>query len=98
MKQAVILLVEDESRHADVRAQVLRTGGYGTVVAADGFDALLKISDQKPDLVISDLMMPRMSGFELLSVLRRRYPELPVIAMSAGFGGCKSFCVNDLHC
>lgn len=62
MKEAVILLVEDDIS-ADVRAQVLRTGGYGTVVAVDGFDALLKVSDQKPDLVISDLQMPRMSGF-----------------------------------
>jgi CheY-like chemotaxis protein len=54
--------------------------------AEDGFDALLKLRQFVPDLVISDLNMPRMSGFEFLSVVRRRFPQLLVIASSGAYG------------
>lgn len=55
--------------------------------AQDGFEALEQVSRQRPALILSDLNMPRMSGFELLSVVRRRFPSIHVIAMSGGFIG-----------
>jgi CheY-like chemotaxis protein len=80
-----VLVVDDESLVAKVLTQVLSVSGYEAGVAEDGFEALLKIEERQPDLLISDLRMPRMSGFELLSVMRRRFPEIPVIATSGDY-------------
>ena len=52
---------------------------------ADGLSALIEIREEVPDILLSDLNMPAMSGFELLSVVRRRFPAIYVIAMSGMF-------------
>jgi CheY-like chemotaxis protein len=66
----------------EVTSAVLAGQGYDVVTAEDGLDALRLLADPLPDLVISDLRMPRMSGFELLEVVRERFPLMPVIAVS----------------
>ncbi len=80
-----VLVVDDETVRAEVLAQILNVSGYEAGVAEDGFEALLSIDQRQPDLIISDLRMPHMSGFELLSVVRRRFPEIPVIATSGDY-------------
>ena len=80
-----ILVVDDEPQSREMHAAALGTWGYKSVVARDGFDALLKVAEHSPDLVVSDLRMRGMSGFELLSVLRRRYPEIPVLCISSEY-------------
>jgi CheY-like chemotaxis protein len=57
--------------------------GYVVQLAVDGLDALGKLRAGLPDLIISDLNMPRMSGIELLEVVRKRFPQIPVIVISA---------------
>jgi hypothetical protein len=52
-------------------------------VAVDGLDAIGKLRGGLPDLIISDLNMPRMSGSEFLDIVRKRFPEVPVIVISA---------------
>jgi CheY-like chemotaxis protein len=59
--------------------------GFSVIAAEDGFSALAEIRQQMPDIILSDLFMPKMSGFELLSVVRRRFPRIKVIAMSGAF-------------
>jgi len=59
--------------------------GYEVSTAENGFDALLQTKTQVPELIVSDLNMPQMSGFEFLSVIRRRFPEILVIAMSGAY-------------
>jgi CheY-like chemotaxis protein len=81
-----ILVVDDEECIRAVFALVLRREGYEVAAAQDGFDALLKVSQFVPDLIISDLNMPRMSGFEFLSVVRRRFPNILVVASSGAYG------------
>jgi CheY-like chemotaxis protein len=61
---------------------ILTEEGYEVSTAADGFDALAHLRNSIPNLIISDLQMPRMSGVEFLSVVRHRFPAIPVIAMS----------------
>jgi CheY-like chemotaxis protein len=80
-----ILVADDEPIVREGLAMLLTAHGYDVTTAAHGFDALLQIRSVKPELIISDLNMPQMSGFELLSVLRRRYPEILVLAMSGAY-------------
>jgi CheY-like chemotaxis protein len=63
----------------------LNLKGYEVETAYDGFDSLMRLKDNMPALIVSDLNMPQMSGFELLSVVRRRYPQIKVIATSGAY-------------
>ena len=69
-----ILVVDDEPSILETAAMVLGSEGYEVHGARDGFEALTSLSRSLPDVLISDLSMPNMSGFELLSVVRRRSP------------------------
>lgn len=80
-----ILVVDDDAAVRDSLVMVLQPAGYNVNVAIDGFDALLQLKKSLPQIVISDLNMPRMSGFEFLSVVRRRFPQISVIAMSGAY-------------
>jgi len=81
-----ILIVDDYAGVRETLATLLTAAGYEVSTAEDGFSALLQFKRTLPDLVLSDLNMPSMSGFELLSVIRRRFPQLLVVAMSAAYG------------
>jgi CheY-like chemotaxis protein len=80
-----ILVVDDEAVVRDTLALVLKSAGYDVSLATNGFDALLQLKRSLPAILLSDLNMPQMSGFELLSVVRRRFPQISVIAMSGAY-------------
>jgi CheY-like chemotaxis protein len=80
-----ILVVEDDVSVRLTICKLLVDQGYEVSTAGDGFDALLQLRDAVPDLILSDLNMPQMSGFELLSVVRRRFPEILVVASSGAY-------------
>lgn len=86
-KKTNILLVEDDTQLLTLLSAILTRTGYSVRTAEDGFAALAEIRADMPDVILSDLYMLGMSGFELLSVIRRRFPALPVIAMSSAFSG-----------
>jgi CheY-like chemotaxis protein len=77
-----ILVVDDEPSLLEAMTLMLNEEGYEVSSATDGLDALRKIKLATPDLIISDLNMPQMSGFELLFVVRHRFPSIRSIAMS----------------
>src|SRR5690242_13541459 len=82
-----ILVVDDDESVREVFTLLLQEKGYEVATAENGFDALLKLKDVIiPDVIISDLNMPKMSGFEFLSVVRRRFPKISVIASSGAYG------------
>jgi CheY-like chemotaxis protein len=83
--KASILIVEDEESVRTSFAEVFAYLGYRTRSVPDGLAALIEIRREVPDILLSDLNMPTMSGFELLSVIRRRFPAIYVIAMSGMF-------------
>lgn len=83
--KAHILVVDDDPAIRTVVAMMLQEKAYEVTVAEDGFDALIKMKAAVPNLVISDLNMPHMSGFEFLSVIRRRFPQVLVVAMSGAY-------------
>jgi CheY-like chemotaxis protein len=84
MKPVRILLVEDELSSAEVLALLLADDGYHVTVAPDGRQALLRLEEAAPDLVITDFMMPGMNGAELVKALRGmpRYAGMPVLLIS----------------
>ena len=80
-----VLIADDESNQLELLSYNLEQAGFAVVQAMDGQEALQKIEDDRPDLIILDWMMPHMSGIELCRVLRSR-PDtkfLPVIILSA---------------
>src|SRR5579859_5304919 len=80
-----ILIVEDDETVRTSFAEVFDSLRYRTRCAPDGLAALIEIREEVPDILLSDLNMPAMSGFELLSVIHRRFPAIYVIAMSGMF-------------
>jgi CheY-like chemotaxis protein len=82
---AHILFVDDDPVLRQLTPGLLQFAGYSVHVAENGIEALRRIKERVPDLIISDLRMPKMSGFEFLSIVRRRFPQLPLIAISGEF-------------
>lgn len=82
-----ILIVEDDPTLRDFGELLLRGQGYEVLGVEDGFEGLAALKQSLPDIIISDLRMPNMNGFEFLSVVRRRFPTIPVIAISGEFSG-----------
>jgi CheY-like chemotaxis protein len=80
-----ILVVDDDPSIRETARLILESEGFEVLTAADGVEGLQSLSKFLPDLIISDLNMPRMSGFEFLAVLRQRFPHIATIAMSGGY-------------
>jgi CheY-like chemotaxis protein len=82
-----ILIVDDDAELRTSLSSIFSSFGHTVRSADDGFSALAEIRHHIPDVLLSDLNMPGMSGFELLSVIRRRFPSIHAIAMSGAFSG-----------
>jgi CheY-like chemotaxis protein len=80
-----VLLVDDNFLILKAYTALLQSVGYTVQTAGNGVEALQSLREHIPDLIVSDLDMPVMSGFELLSIVRRRFPTVQVVAMSGAF-------------
>jgi len=74
-----ILLVEDDAKDQKLISKILVEGGYTIKVASDGIDALMQIAQGKFDLVLSDIHMPNLDGFQLLEQMNQKQIHIPVI-------------------
>ena len=81
-KHPLIMAVDDEQRVLKLLSRTLEQEGYGVIVADNGRSALDLLEEQKPDLVILDIMMPGLDGFQVLNLIRQ-YSNIPVIMLSA---------------
>lgn len=83
-KRKTILLVEDAISTATLEKNILESVGYSVVVAHDGRDALERAGQGRFDLVITDILMPRMDGFELTQTLKndKIYKDIPIIIVT----------------
>jgi CheY-like chemotaxis protein len=82
-----VLVVEDDPSTRSGYTELLSRYGFATRAAQNGIAALREIRSRKPDILLSDLEMPEMNGYELLSIVRRAYPEVRTVAMSGAYGG-----------
>jgi DNA-binding response OmpR family regulator len=81
--EPVVLVADDERNIVDFLTDLLEDEGYEVIQAFDGEMALAEIDRTSPDLVIADVMMPRLDGLSLLRKLEERGKDIPVILMSA---------------
>lgn len=82
MARYKILIVEDEPVHLNVMKAKLEYEGYEILVAMDGETGLNMIKNQKPDLVLLDIILPKMNGFEVLERLKNESARPPIIVVS----------------
>jgi len=81
-KRTRVMAVDDEQAILSLLKRTLEPEGYDVVVAADGRSALALLEKSKPDLVLLDIMMPGLDGFQVLDLIRQR-SNVPVIMLTA---------------
>jgi len=83
--ESKILVVDDNEQNLELLVAYLETLGCAVVTAVDGIDALEKVAAEKPDLILLDIMMPRMSGFEVCRKIKSdpTTRDIPVIMVTA---------------
>ena len=93
-----ILIVDDDQRQRTALAAMVSDGDFDIQMAADGQEALERLTAFDADVIVSDLVMPRMDGFELLRNLKERGDLTPAIALT-GFGSMEKAlsAVHDLN-
>ncbi len=80
-----VLVVDDDENTRRFLSVALEANGYEAVTAEDGDDGLRKVQEEKPDLILLDVMMPKKTGFVLFKQLRRKeeFKDIPVIMLTA---------------
>ncbi|MBA3314381.1 MAG: response regulator [Planctomycetota bacterium] len=84
---AKILLIEDDREIQSTLSGVLQAAGYDVRIAPNGIEGQKRIEEDRPDLIITDMMMPRMGGFPVLEYLKSLSDAPPVIMITANEGG-----------
>ena len=83
MKKDKVLLVEDDSTLSFIIEDALMREGFDVVYASNGEDGLKKFKESHPSVVVADVMMPKMSGFEMVKIIRPIAPTVPVLFLTA---------------
>lgn len=81
---ATILLVEDDPLVSDMLKQILQRASHDVIIANNGDEATDFLKKRMPDILITDIIMPKKSGITLITEIKTRHPDLEVIAISGG--------------
>jgi twitching motility two-component system response regulator PilG len=83
-----VMVIDDSKTIRRTAETLLRKAGYEVVTAMDGFEALSKIADHKPDLIFLDIMMPRLDGYQTCALIKhhRVFRHTPVVMLSSKDG------------
>jgi twitching motility two-component system response regulator PilG len=83
-----VLVIDDSNTIRRSAELFLRQAGYDVILAEDGFDALAKISDYKPQIIFVDIMMPRLDGYQTCALIKQnaQLKSTPVIMLSSKDG------------
>jgi len=91
-----IVVIEDHPEYLDYVATLLRRAGYAVATFTKGTEALRYLEHNPAGVVVTDVFMPEMDGFEVLKEVRRRFPELPIIGVSGG-GPLMPMCLDAMQ-
>jgi len=82
---AKILVIDDETQLVEMVQMRLEAAGYNVITANDGQDGLEKAKSENPDLIMCDVMMPKMDGYKVCGLLKNdsRYSKIPIILFTA---------------
>ena len=83
MKNLKVLIVEDEIDLANLIKSSIKELFFKVVIAKDGLEAIKKFDSFKPDIIISDIMMPNLNGLEISKKIKEKYSETPIVILSA---------------
>jgi twitching motility two-component system response regulator PilG len=80
-----VMIVDDSSTIRRCAEIFLRQAGYEVILAEDGFDALAKIEERKPDMIFMDVIMPRLDGYQTCALMKRcgRHRETPIVLLTS---------------
>jgi CheY-like chemotaxis protein len=82
MTQATVLVAEDDKLIRTIFVEIVKGEGFDVVEADDGRRAFDLVTSRKIDMIISDMKMPEMSGFDLLLAVKKTHPEIPVTVIT----------------
>ena len=87
-KGLTVIVVDDSKTIRQTAETLLKKTGYNVITAIDGFDALAKIAEFKPDIIFVDVMMPRLDGYQTCALIKnnKAFKHIPVIMMSSKDG------------
>ena len=85
MKMKKILVVDDDPVVIKLLESMLKGQGFEVVAASDGIDAMVQVKNTKPDLILLDIMMPELNGYEVCSHLKfdPQYKSIPIIILTS---------------
>lgn len=92
-----LLIAKSDLAELTSLEELFRASGYSVRTATRGFQALAEINASVPDVLLCDLNLPGMSGFDLLAVVSRRFPDVRLIAMGGSFSGPGVTCGVAAH-
>lgn len=81
---ALVCVIDDDGQLRTTLAEILRRSGYDVSLAADGDEGLKVIEKTGPDIVVTDIVMPNREGIETIREIRRRFPDVRILAISGG--------------
>lgn len=83
MEKLKVLVVDDDKSFREMLEEFLLTKDYDVTLAADGKEAIQKVNEAPPELILCDLKMPEMNGLEVLTLVKKTHPEITFIMMTA---------------
>lgn len=84
MSSKTILIIEDDMQLQGFVSELLESKGYEVVLADNGNQGIEAVEAHEPDLILTDLLMPEKDGVRVITEVKTKYPQIPIIAMSGG--------------